>query len=59
MTAKRVFLFSYYYYNYELSLNGEERQLINLFDSEMIYIQDYEMKKAQKWNQNLNDSLSL
>lgn len=43
----------------ELSLYNGEKQLVNLFDCDLTYSQDYEMQNAEKWNKILNEALSL
>ena len=43
----------------ELCFYNAEPKLLNLFDSDEAYYQDYEMKNARKWCKILNDSLRL
>lgn len=43
----------------ELSLYSGGKQVVNLFDTELTYFQDYEMKNAEKWNNILNEALCL
>ena len=43
----------------ELSLYNGEKQVVTLFDSDMTYSQDYEMKNAEKWNKILNAALGM
>lgn len=43
----------------ELTLYSGEKHIVNLFDSEMTYSQDYEMKNAEKWNRVINEALGL
>lgn len=41
----------------ESNLSGEKR-LLNLYDCDLTYAQDYEMKHAQKWNEIINAAMS-
>lgn len=43
----------------ELNFHNGEKELLNLYDCEITYSQDYEMKNAEKWNRILNESLSF
>lgn len=43
----------------ELSMCNGEKQLINLYDSEQSYSQDYEMKNADKWNRIILNAISI
>lgn len=42
----------------ELSLCNGEKQLVNLYDSELTYSPDYEMKNAENWNRIIINALS-
>lgn len=43
----------------ELFLQNGTKQIINLYDYEISYVQDYELKHAEKWKSIINASLSL
>lgn len=42
-----------------LALNSNDISIICLFNSELTFDQDYEMKHAENWNRIINSSLSL
>lgn len=41
----------------EITFHNGEKQLISLYDSNVTYTQDYEMKNAERWNRILNDAV--
>lgn len=42
-----------------IPLDGTDVILVSLFDSDLTFDQDYEMKHAEKWNRIINSNLSL
>lgn len=39
--------------------NSDEKTIISLFDSDLTFDQDFEMKHAEKWNRLINSTLSV